>query len=60
MSAFVKMCKINQELVSSEKVCYDCIQTIKNSKKKSEDKPSVVALSDEEYLKLFNKKQNKQ
>jgi DNA primase len=60
MSAFVKMCKINQELVSSEKVCYDCIQTIKNSKKKSADKPSVVALSDEEYLKLFNKKQNKQ
>ena len=60
MSAFVKMCKTNQELVSSEKVCYDCIQTIKNSKKKSEDKTSVVALSDEEYLKLFNKKQNKQ
>lgn len=60
LSAFVKMCKTNQDLVSSEKVCYDCIQTIKNSKKKSEDKASVSTLSDEEYLKLFNKKQNKQ
>lgn len=60
LSAFVKICKTNQDLVSSEKVCYDCIQTIKNSKKKSEGKPSVSNLSDEEYLKLFNKKQNKQ
>ena len=60
MSAFVKMCKTNQELVSSEKVCYDCIQIIANSKKKSEGKASVGTLSDEEYLKLFNKKQNKQ
>ena len=60
MSAFVKMCKNNQELVSSEKVCYDCIQIIANSKKKSEAKTSVGTLSDEDYLKLFNKKQNKQ
>ena len=58
MSAFVKMCKTNQELVSSEKVCYDCIEIIRNSKKKSEGKQSVDALSDEEFLKLFSKKQN--
>ncbi len=58
LSAFVKMCKTNQELVNSEKVCYDCIQIITNSKKKSESKQSVTALSDEEFLKLFNKKQN--
>ena len=58
LSAFVKICKTNQELVNSEKVCYDCIQIITNSKKKSESKQSVTALSDEEFLKLFNKKQN--
>ena len=58
LSAFVKMCKTNQELVNSEKVCYDCIQIITNSKKKSESKQSVSSLSDEDYLKLFNKKQN--
>lgn len=58
LSAFVKMCKTNQDFVYSEKVCEDCIKAIKNSKKKSEGKPSVSDLSDEEYLKLFNKKQN--
>ena len=58
LSAFVKMCKTNQDFVYSEKVCEDCIKAIKNSKKKSEGKPSVSELSDEEYLKLFNKKQN--
>ncbi len=60
MSHFVKICKTNQELTSSPKTCEDCIKVIKNSKKKSESKQSVTALSDEEYLKLFNKKQNKQ
>ena len=60
MSAFVKMCKTNQELVSSEKVCSDCIEIIRNSKKKGEDKQSVSSLSDEDYLKLFSKKQNNQ
>lgn len=59
MSHFVKICKTNQELTSSPKTCEDCIEVIKNSKKKSE-KQSVTALSDEEYLKLFDKKQNKQ
>ncbi len=60
MSSFVKICKKNQELVHSDKVCEDCIKTIINSKKKSESKQSVEVLSDEEYLKLFYKKQNNQ
>ena len=60
MSAFVKICKKNQELVYSDKVCSDCIDTIKNSRKKSQGKQSVEVLSDEEYLKLFAKKQNNQ
>ena len=58
MSQFVKICKTNQELTSSPKTCEDCIEVIKTSKKKSESKQSVTTLSDEEYLKLFNKKQN--
>lgn len=60
MSAFVKICKTNRELTSSPKTCEDCIEVIKTSKKKSESKQSVTSLSDEEYLRLFNKKQNKQ
>lgn len=60
MSSFVKICKKNQELVYHEKVCYDCIEIIINNKKKSEGKQSVEVLSDEEYLKLFSKKQNNQ
>ena len=60
MSSFVKICKKNQELVYHEKVCYDCIGIIINNKKKSEGKQSVEVLSDEEYLKLFSKKQNNQ
>ena len=60
MSLFVKICKTNQELTSSFKTCTDCIEVIKSGKKKGDDKASVGALSDEEYLKLFNKKQNKQ
>lgn len=60
MSTFIRICKINQELTSSSKTCNDCIEIIKNSKKKSESKKSVENLSDEEYLKLFAKKQNKQ
>ena len=60
MSSFVKICKKNQELVHSDKVCSDCIDTIINSKKKSESKQSVEGLSDEEYLKLFYNKQNNQ
>ena len=60
MSYLVKINKINQDLTSSPKTCEDCIEVIKTSKKKSESKQSFDNLSDEEYLKLFNKKQNKQ
>ena len=60
LSYLVKINKTNQELTSSPKTCEDCIKVIKNSKKKSESKQSFDNLSDEEYLKLFNKKQNKQ
>lgn len=60
MSIFVKICKTNQELTSSFKTCTDCIDVIKSGKKKGEEKTSVGSLSDEDYLKLFNKKQNKQ
>lgn len=60
MSYLVKICKTNQDLTSSPKTCEDCIEVIKTSKKKSESRQSVDSLSDEEYLKLFNKKQNKQ
>ena len=60
MSLFVKICKTNQELTSSFKTCTDCIEVIKSGRKKGEEKASVGTLSDEEYLKLFNKKQNKQ
>ncbi len=60
LSYFVKINKTNQDLTSSPKTCEDCIEVIKNSKKKSESKQSFDNLSDEEYLKLFNKKQNKQ
>ena len=60
MSYLVKINKTNQELTSSPKTCEDCIEVIKTSKKKSESKQSFDNLSDEEYLKLFNKKQNKQ
>ena len=60
LSYLVKINKTNQELTSSPKTCEDCIKVIKNSKKKSESKQSFDNLSDEEYLKLFDKKQNKQ
>lgn len=60
LSYLVKINKTNQELTSSPKTCEDCIKVIKNSKEKSESKQSFDNLSDEEYLKLFDKKQNKQ
>lgn len=60
MSAFMRIYRTNQDFVSSEKVCEDCIETIRNSKKKSESKQTVENLSDEEYLELFRNKQNNQ
>ena len=47
------------DLVESGLVDYVAMD-IKNSKKKSESKQIVENLSDEEYLKLFTKKQNNQ
>lgn len=60
MNIFMRIFRTNENLVNSEKVCDDCINIIKNSKKKSEGKQSFEGLSDEEYLKLFSEKQNNQ
>ena len=60
MNAFMRIFRTNEDLVNSQKVCDDCINIIKNSKKKSESKQSFDSISDEEYLRLFAKKQNNQ
>ena len=60
MNAFMRIFRTNEDLVNSQKVCDDCINIIKNSKKKSESKQSFDSISDEEYLRLFTEKQNNQ
>ena len=60
MNAFMRIFRTNEDLVNSQKVCDDCIDIIINSKKKSESKQSFDSISDEEYLRLFTKKQNNQ
>ncbi len=54
MSAFVKICKKNENLSSTFKTCTDCIEVIKRGKEKTADKPSAGSMSDEEFMSLFS------
>ncbi len=54
MSAFVKICKKNENLSSTFKTCTDCIEVIKRRKEKAADKPSAGSMSDEEFMSLFS------
>ncbi len=54
MSAFVKICKKNENLSSTFKTCTDCIEVIKRGKEKATDKPSAGSMSDEEFMSLFS------
>lgn len=56
MSSFVRIIKKNENLTSTLKTCTDCIDVIKNAKKKTSAHSSAGSMSDEEFLNLFSKK----
>lgn len=55
MNSFVRICKKNDGLVSTLKVCTDCIGVMREEKAKRERNTNVSEMSDEEYRRLFRK-----
>ncbi|MFI3141877.1 MAG: DNA primase [Clostridia bacterium] len=56
MSQLMKILKNHENLSGSEKEFLDCMSVIKEEKNKLSSGISVAKLSDEEYIKLFDKK----
>ncbi len=56
MSLFVRLCKKNEDVKVTLKLCTDCIDVIRKSKEATVDASSVATMSDEDFAALFKKK----
>ncbi len=55
MNEFVRITKKNDGLVSNLKSCTDCIEVMKEEKRKKASQPDLKGISDEDWSKLFKK-----
>lgn len=58
LDSFVKICKDNEKLNLSLKVCADCVRIMQKEKENAENSSSPSDISDEDFSLYFKKKRN--
>ncbi len=58
LDSFVKICKDNEKLNLSLKVCADCVRIMQQEKENAESSSSPAEISDEDFSLYFQKKRN--
>ncbi len=58
LDSFVKICKDNESLNLSLKVCADCVRIMQQEKENAESSSSPAEISDEDFSLYFQKKRN--
>ncbi len=58
LDSFVKICKDNEKLNLSLKVCADCVRIMQREKENAENSSSPSEISDEDFSLYFKKKRN--
>lgn len=58
LDSFVKICKDNEKLNLSLKVCADCVRIMQQEKENAENSSSASDISDEDFSLYFKKKRN--